>query len=325
MIEIATLCEIDETGTPDPELTDWIRGGWTASVMRLFGLDNDGPLDAFGLVECRQGRAALQVEVRVRPGRDRDLGLPLLAAARESAGEFDAAKPVHVFANASAVTQRQWLEAQGAVEVRHFWRMAIDLNEDSPQVPGVPDGCVVRVVRAEDAEWRTVFRVVDDAFVAHFGHTGERTYDQWVAMWRSHAGFDPTLWWMAELDGRPVAALLALTMQGDDAETIGHVGTLGTLSEARGRGIGATLLRTAFAEFRRRGISKVTLDVDSENSTGAVALYERVGMHQTADWAVYELPPVKPHDSEPIRAPSRRGNKRGDRTPRRSDSDRGSA
>jgi ribosomal protein S18 acetylase RimI-like enzyme len=72
----------------------------------------------------------------------------------------------------------------------------------------------------------------------------------------------------------------------------GHVGTLGTLKDARGKGIGTLLLRTAFAEFHRRGHRKVTLGVDSENGTGAVKLYESVGMHAAAEWPLYELPPL---------------------------------
>ena len=46
----------------------------------------------------------------------------------------------------------------------------------------------------------------------------------------------------------------------------------------RGRGLGEALLRAAFAEFRRRGVATVGLKVDADNPTGAVRLYERVGM-----------------------------------------------
>jgi len=35
-----------------------------------------------------------------------------------------------------------------------------------------------------------------------------------------------------------------------------------------------------FAEFARRGCTRVSLGVDAENTTGAVALYERAGMRQ---------------------------------------------
>jgi ribosomal protein S18 acetylase RimI-like enzyme len=38
------------------------------------------------------------------------------------------------------------------------------------------------------------------------------------------------------------------------------------------------LLRHVFVEFRRRGVPEVALKVDAGNPTGAVRLYERVGM-----------------------------------------------
>ena len=48
------------------------------------------------------------------------------------------------------------------------------------------------------------------------------------------------------------------------------------------------LLRHSFAEFYRRGTTKVSLRVDAENLTGATRLYERAGMHQVFDAVVYE-------------------------------------
>ena len=53
---------------------------------------------------------------------------------------------------------------------------------------------------------------------------------------------------------------------------------LGVLEEWRGRGIGKALLRRAFAELAGRGQREVRLGVDTQNATGAVALYGGVGM-----------------------------------------------
>ena len=53
-------------------------------------------------------------------------------------------------------------------------------------------------------------------------------------------------------------------------------------------GIGSFLLRLAFAEFRRRGHERVLLNVDSENETGAVGVYERAGMHVRRQWDLYQ-------------------------------------
>jgi ribosomal protein S18 acetylase RimI-like enzyme len=291
VVDLATLCEIAETGEPDAELVDWIRAGAARDGFHLFGIDADDGLAAFSLADCQPGLAAVEVEVRVRPGLPLDRGLPLLAAARRAARAFDPAKPVHLFANSEADAYRRWLHAQGATEIRHFWRMAIDLDETGPPLPPAPAGLTVRTATDTEPEMRRIFSIVDASFEDHFGHTDERTYEVWIDNWQARAGFDLGLWWVAELDEEPVAALLAVTFD-SDAGAHGHIGTLGTLKHARGRGIGSFLLRTAFAEFHRRGYRKVTLGVDSENVTNAVRLYESVGMHVTNDHPLYELPPL---------------------------------
>jgi ribosomal protein S18 acetylase RimI-like enzyme len=47
------------------------------------------------------------------------------------------------------------------------------------------------------------------------------------------------------------------------------------------------LLRASFAEFGRRGIPRVRLNVDSDNLTGAVSLYERAGMRVVTSYDLW--------------------------------------
>ena len=51
---------------------------------------------------------------------------------------------------------------------------------------------------------------------------------------------------------------------------------------ARRRGIATALLRRVFWEFRRRGAKHVDLKVQMDNPTGAVRLYEGLGMREVA-------------------------------------------
>jgi mycothiol synthase len=55
----------------------------------------------------------------------------------------------------------------------------------------------------------------------------------------------------------------------------------------RGRGLGDALLRTAFAEFWRRGERRVALGVAADNP-GATRLYERAGMRVAHTIVLYE-------------------------------------
>jgi mycothiol synthase len=99
--------------------------------------------------------------------------------------------------------------------------------------------------------------------------------------------YDPTLWLVAIEGGRPVAALIGTV---DVEENRGWVSELGVLRSHRGRGIGAALLRRAFAAFADRGLRDVMLNVDAENPTGATQLYERAGMRVVNRWDLWERP-----------------------------------
>ena len=56
----------------------------------------------------------------------------------------------------------------------------------------------------------------------------------------------------------------------------------------RRRGLALALLHHAFREFRARDFPRAGLGVDGENTTGAVRLYERAGMHVARRWDQFE-------------------------------------
>ncbi|MDQ1747393.1 MAG: mycothiol synthase [Frankiaceae bacterium] len=291
LVELNSLCDIAESGQPDHEVITWIRDG--ADDYTAYGIFDDHGLAAAAWIDTEpSGHIGFEGDVRVRPGLDKSLGDPLLDAIRATAASADPQRPLHYFANASADRARAWAESRGATLIRHFWRMRIDLDADAVTVPAPPAGVTVRLVRDDESDLREVYRVVDTAFADHFGHDGSRSYEQWMTSVRKRSHLDLSLWWFAEVDGVPVAALLGWRLPDHEAEWTGQVGTLGTLREARGRGIGSLLLRTAFAEFAARGLRKATLGVDAANPTGAVRLYESVGMRAEHDWVLYEFPPL---------------------------------
>ncbi len=53
-------------------------------------------------------------------------------------------------------------------------------------------------------------------------------------------------------------------------------------------GVGEALLRHAFVALTRLGASTARLNVDADDPTGAIRLYERVGMRVRREWIVYE-------------------------------------
>jgi mycothiol synthase len=170
--------------------------------------------------------------------------------------------------------QERWLRAAGFTPARTYWRMSrpvAGLGAAAVAVPGV----VLRPVARGTADVQTVHAVVEEAFADHWNHH-PRDFAEWWRAQREGAGHDLSLWWLAEVHGEPVGALIATRQM--EAEGALYVATLGVRRSARGRGVARSLLRQAFAEAVRRGLERVSLTVDGASPTGATALYRSEGM-----------------------------------------------
>ncbi|MGH7357814.1 MAG: GNAT family N-acetyltransferase, partial [Candidatus Rokuibacteriota bacterium] len=85
------------------------------------------------------------------------------------------------------------------------------------------------------------------------------------------------LWFLLE-EGDELAGICLCGPHAAGESDFGWVVVLAVRRPWRRRGLGLTLLRHAFRELRRRGMTRAGLDVDAENLTGAVRLYEGAGM-----------------------------------------------
>jgi mycothiol synthase len=174
------------------------------------------------------------------------------------------------------------LAAAGYRLIRHDLEMDIDLAAGLP-APQWPAGVEVRTFCPGDE--RTVWEAGMDAFADHWEYTPE-PFDRWAHEHLERPGFDPTLLFLP-LDGERVTGLcLCLVKPGD--EPLGWIQILGVRPPWRRRGLGLALLRHSFHEFRARGLDRAGLEVDGENVTGAVRLYERAGMRVSHRTETYE-------------------------------------
>ncbi|MFL6074276.1 MAG: GNAT family N-acetyltransferase [Mycobacteriales bacterium] len=252
---------------------DWTIPGWDPATDGWLALAGDTPVCWTYLFERRHSHQ-VAIEVYLRPGGPVEIATDLIARALARAGDLATARgPLTAYLGLPATSPLvAAARAAGWSVVRHFYRMLRELDGTDRPPAGLP-GVELRRVGAEDGDWRIMYDLLVEAFAEHW-NVQFLPYDEWRAeQGRKHA--DPTLWWLARLDGVDVAALLA----SPDREGDGWINALGVLPAARGRGIGELLLRTAFAEFAARGKPTVALGVDAGNATGAVRLYERAGMH----------------------------------------------
>jgi mycothiol synthase len=174
----------------------------------------------------------------------------------------------------------QLFEGRGYTPVRRFYEMGIELAA-APVVPEFPEGFTLDTFRTEDA--RPYYEALDAAFQDHWEHHSVG-FDRWWEEKQAAHDFDPTLWFIVR-EGDEIAGVIRNDPERNGG---GYVAAVGVQRAWRGKGVGRALLLRTFAEFYSRGVSRVTLGVDAQNSTGATKLYESVGMTTENAAVVYE-------------------------------------
>lgn len=173
--------------------------------------------------------------------------------------------------------------AAGFTTIRHSFSMLTELTGETP-APDWPEGVEVRPWR--DGDDRVFHATLQETFSGHFGFE-PTPYDEWLRATGAQPETDRSLWYLARAGDVVGVAQCSWHSSGD--RTFGWVNELGVRDAWRRRGLGLALLRHAFVEFARRGATRVGLGVDGENTTGAVRLYERAGMHVTRRYDTWEL------------------------------------
>jgi mycothiol synthase len=223
-----------------------------------------------------------------RPGRlrgivaekGRGLGTEIVERG-EAFASAEGRKKIQAGAPEPDAAARALFESHGYREVRRFYEMAIELTEE-PAAPILPTGLVLDELRED--EYAAFYDVLNEAFAEHWEWHPD-PYDEWLERRKGQHRDEHGPVWFVVRDGDELAAV---TRNDVSVAGGGYVGAIGVRPAWRGQGLGKALLLRTFGEFWRRGTTRVTLDVDSENATGAVALYERVGMHVDSCGVAFE-------------------------------------
>ena len=166
--------------------------------------------------------------------------------------------------------------AHGFAPIRHYMDMRRDLA--SPIPPEIPVAGI-RFVAYDDARSEAVRAAHNDSFADHWGSEPVDAED-WDRDYVGDPHFRADLSLVA-LAGSEVAGYSVNYCSEADwaASSVrdAWIGQLGVRREWRGRGVATALLLRSMSAFRAAGIEAASLGVDSQNPTGAVGLYERVG------------------------------------------------
>ena len=185
--------------------------------------------------------------------------------------------------------QRVLLERVGLLADRYTLVLGVD-----PLVPvevgPLPDGLRIRAFdpdRDEDA-----LRVAHNAaFTGHhpnFTAWDEALWRQWVTTSRN---FRPALSFLVVDADDAIAAYVQTNEYDAVQEATGRreafIAKVGTVPGHRGRGLASTLLRHTLEACRHDGMDRACLDVDSENPSGALGVYEKAGFVLERRWTDY--------------------------------------
>jgi ribosomal protein S18 acetylase RimI-like enzyme len=255
--------ELAEPGV-DPRL-DTV-GVWRNGMLAGFGQLRV----ASGLLE---GQARAEIVGGVHPDhRGLGLGTEIMdrmeARAIELAGQRHPGVPVilRVSGGIEGASVRPLLEHRGYRIVRYYHELARPIPGIVPQPPQLP-------VRAYSAELAEAIRLAhNDAFSTHWGSV-PMDPDRWSNLVESRTFRPDCSFVSVDSDGEVQAYVLVNQWVPGEA----WIGLVGTRQRARGAGLARACLTASVRAMAEQGYSTACLSVDSENASGAGALYASVG------------------------------------------------
>ena len=136
---------------------------------------------------------------------------------------------------------------------------------------------------AAESEYPACHEVVEDAFL-EWSVRDRESFEDFRASVMGRPGFEP---WnvrvVTDPDGTVVGvAIVNLAAAQDDRPLEAYIPRIAVRRDQRNRGLAQVLLVDAFATAREHGA--VTCGLSTDSRTGALGLYEKVGMVTTDVW-----------------------------------------
>lgn len=271
VFELIAAQEREDAGRVDIEEADLISG-WGRPSHDL-AASSMAVLDGDRIVGYGELTGADRATAAVHPGwRGRGIGTWIAGWIRETArrrGSAVVGMPVLV----GSAGDR--LLADLGYHVRwNSWVLELPAGVDVP-ARELPPGYEVREACQDDL--RAMHDVLEDAFLEWSARDRE-PFEDFAASVLERPGFEPwNLRVVVDAAGEVVGAAVVMLADGT-----AYVDRLATRADRRNRGIAQALLVDAFAQGRAHGATVSELSTDSR--TGALGLYEKVGMVVTSNY-----------------------------------------
>ena len=255
----------------------------TARDLRLWEDDN-GRLIGFGQIWIPEGGAVVDgfLYFRVHPSvRGGDLEREIIGWGSERLREVGRERGLPAELRSSIreheTATRAILEQHGFTPVRYFFRMDRPLDEPIAE-PQLPAGLTLRHVASEPdvVAWVDAF---NQSFIDHWNHHPATIEGH--KHWMQHPSYRPEHDLVAVTPDGVVAAFCLCEIDRESNArnqcNEGWIGILGTRRGYRKLGLGRAMLLAGLHALKAAGLDIAKLNVDAENPTGALRLYESVG------------------------------------------------
>ncbi len=263
----------------------------------IIGLDAEGVARAFGRVAKNADGPKAYISGGVDPRwQRRGVGSAVLRwqqaqTRRRFAQDGMAPVLLRAFSEESNAAERALLSRSGFRLVRYFTSMLRPLKGVLPHVDLDPGIELAPYAPGMSEAVRTAH---NEAFADHWG-SETRDEEAWGFM-VNHPLARPD--WSAVASDRVTGEVVGYQLASYDPDVLatqgrleGYTELLGIRRPWRGRRIAAALLTDAMERFRAAGMEYASLEVDTENPTGALGLYERMGFHPTHRSVAWDCEP----------------------------------
>jgi mycothiol synthase len=266
---LITAEELHDVGASDVDLDDvvseWQRPSYDVATSSLGVFDGDRLVAYADLVHADFGCTGVLPDERGR-GIGSTLADWLEALARARGAEL----------LSNQVPQggaaHRLLAARGYRERWTAWDLELPEGAEIIAQP-LPAGYSIRAARPDEHE--TFYEVVEDAFGEW---RARRRLDDFAPMVWGRSGHQP---WNLQVCTAPDGTIVGAThvhLTGN----AGYVARIAVRKDRRGLGLAGAMLSDAFTLTRQQGAARCYLSTDSR--TGALGLYEKVGMQVSSAW-----------------------------------------
>ena len=275
---------------------DEVANEFTSSFVELtrdsiVGADGSGELVACGLNYMPPGQETLVrviLEGTVHPRwRRRGVGAQVLAWQEQRATQQLAVSEktlpgwLMFFMDAEDAGAQALAASSGFAVARHYFELRRSFETPIPDLP-LPEGFAI--AHPEPAQYEAVRQAKNDAFRDHWG-SQPASEEEWSGM-MGMSVLRPDLSYVVTAPNGDVAGFVLTEVDENDWEgqgfSSGYIELVGVPRAYRGLHIAPAMLAATLSAIHAAGLEKAVLDVDSENPSGALPLYQGVGFAQEA-------------------------------------------